>query len=196
MRNRYVKRCNCESPPVVTKSTTISLKGVLDIELNVSCPGCKKPYKEVVSKKTRMINPQISVEITKHLPGSEEIGEELILDHQPEFTDAEESGTGVEDGLAGKGIDDIETGESEEVSGKKEEPTGTPTEVENPKNASGDKGRDSDEARSPNPFEEHAKKRRGRPPGKKEGTEPVDVVERPFEKALEDSGIPLGDILA
>jgi len=188
MRNRYVKKCKCTSFPIITKSTEYLPKGVLDIELEVTCANCGKLFKEVNSKRTRMTNPETLKEMT------------MPFNNQSIFTDTEESETGEVDELD-NGSDNIETGKSEEVLQQEEEQTNTPTENENPEDESQDEKRDSDEAGSPDPIETPPKPRRGRPPGKNKGTESaeltdVELAERPVGDALEDCGVPIGDLLA
>lgn len=197
MRSRYVKKCDCKSIPIIVRKVDTLQKGVLDIEIEVSCVECKRLYKEVGAKRTRMNDPDILGEIVKPLLASS--SEELVENSSysgPFPTGKKGSETGEEHGLEGSGGDTIETRESEEVPQQKEEPIGFETENPTPEIKSEEEKRDSDEAGSPDPVEKAPKKGRGRPPGKKNGSESVELAERPVGDSLEDCGVPLSDILA
>lgn len=168
MRSRYVKKCKCDSNPVVTKKTVVLQKGVLDIEVIVACPMCERFYKEVGAKSTRMENPDILVETSVNVPL-----------------------TGAKDELNGSGELQQDT-ESKEGDGKKEEPSHTAPKEKVEITESEDEGRDADECIPKDKVEEEKKPGRGRPPGKTAGDKPV--YERTTGEALKDSGVPEGDL--
>lgn len=195
MRSRYVKKCTCKSFPVITKSTENLPKSVLDIELEVTCSNCGRLYKEVNSKHTRMDKSEVLKELP--MPFDHPSKEEQITITQPEIVDPKKWDMGEgEGGLDNNGSDNIETRESEEVSHQEKEPISFETENPTLEIKSEEEKRDSDEAGSPDPVEKAPKKGRGRPPGKKNGSESVELAERPVGDSLEDCGVPLSDILA
>lgn len=177
MRNRYVKKCECDSNPVVMKKTVTLRNNVLDIEVTVSCPECGRLYKEVVAKKTRMENPDILVETGY---------DELLIDSDD---------TGANDESNGAGELQQNT-ESAEGNGKKEESPSPAkkekAEVVEPE----DPGRDADEGVSEDEIKEEKKKGPGRPRGKTARDKNIDVpvYEKTTEEALEDSGVPKEDL--
>ena len=181
MRNRYVKKCRCDSNPVVTKKTATLRKNVLDIDISVLCPECGRDYKEVPPKRTRMENPEILVEvIDPHKPGE-----------SPDYP----ADTGVEDESNGAGELQQNT-ESAEGNGKKEESPSTPKKEKAEVAKAKDPGRDADEGITEDKVEEEKKKGPGRPRGKAARDKNIDVpvYEQTTEEALEDSGVPEEDL--
>ncbi len=196
MRNRYVKKCGCSSFVVVTKSTVISQKGVLDIELVVSCKRCKRPLKEIYSKRTRMVNPKVvnTIEKAPEMPVKEELFDKEFNAVEPqkepviiEYNETEE----IANEQAVNRSNGVPERESEEVTVEKEKPNDHAPEAET-KSEFPDEERDRDEGGTPDKVQTQEEGRLDRTPGKAVGT--ADVSNRSIEESAKDSGIPLSDI--
>ncbi len=179
MRSRYVKKCKCEEmQPVITKRTSTLKKGVLDIDLEVSCALCSRSYMEVPPKRTRMEDPQTSIE----LPESIEV-DEAEIDTEEVAIEPDDGGDVNPEVESSKEPVEEEKQDVPEAEAKKEEAVIEPSDSE----------RDSDENTSEDPIEVAPVKRRGRPPNTaKRSTGPV--FEKSTKQALKDSGVPEGDL--
>jgi cobalamin biosynthesis protein CobT len=177
MRNRYVKKCACDSNPVVLKKTVKLRKEVLDIEITVSCPECGRLYKEVVAKRTHMENPDILLETGY---------DELLIDSD---------NTGAEDESNGSGELQQEA-ENTEGNRQEEKSSDTAPEEKTEKAEPKDPERDSDESSEKGPVEKEEAPKRRRPPGKAARDKDINkpVYEKTTEEALKDSGVPKADL--
>ncbi|MDA3886141.1 MAG: hypothetical protein PF638_11165 [Candidatus Delongbacteria bacterium] len=179
MRSRYVKKCKCDTKPIVTTKTCINLKGVLDIDLSVACPECERLYKEVAPKMTRMENPQVSIEWPR-MPEEIDIPKTFTDKINPEKLPEIEVDNGP-------GSTDSKIIKSKEVTGKKKEPSGSAKEEKN-KTPKTDKETIRDEAGTPDQIEVTPT------PERKRSKDKGDVFERLTEDALESDGVPLPDL--
>ena len=170
MRNRYVKKCKCDSFPIVKKETDLLPKGVLDICVEVLCSECGRKFKEVNSKKTRMNNPQTSFEEIKEVPYKIDL-EDILIESE------------VDDGLG-----DDQKKESSDISLQEEEQDAPKSEKIPEVGEEEDPARDNDEGKKEDEVKIQKTQKKRKP------KTPVEVPDRTVKEGLNDSGVPLDDL--
>jgi len=185
MRNRYVKKCKCASFGITKKEVDLLPKGVLDISIEVICSECGRKFKEVNSKKTRMNNPQTSLEEIKEVPYEIDL-EDVIIVRDPAADQKYITVTSESEVNDEPGNDKEE--ESSDINLQEEEPDAPKPEKIPKVSEEEDPARDNDEGKKEDEI------KIPKTPKKRKPTASVEVPDRTVKEGLNDSGVPLDDL--